>query len=186
MLRKVLVESFDIKDELEYVWPHPVAGKTYPADLSDGIWNVLLEDGTQVLIPVDGQGAWFTAKLTEVKNSPEVITPEILEDDPLDSVFEAICKIEEADIYMTDGLASLLCHIADTYSDKYEEAQPMVDNTWLKYGEGKYPAGHNVGQAVNYLKRYLSEGYSKSYNKEDLKKAAHFILFELARRENEV
>lgn len=91
--------------------------------------------------------------------------------------------IRQVDTLMYDALARLLKHIADSYSDKYSESQPMVDNTWLKYGEGKIPAGHNVGQAVNYLKRYLSEGFDKSYNPDDLKKAAHFVLFELARRD---
>jgi len=91
-----------------------------------------------------------------------------------------------ADPYMLDGLASLLLHINSTYSDKYEEGQPLVDNTWLKYGPGIIPAGHNIGQSVNYLKRYLSSGFDKSYKVDDLKKAAHFILMEIARRENEV
>lgn len=95
---------------------------------------------------------------------------------------EHLDKIQQADNLMYNALASLLQHIASTYSDKYEEAQPMVDNTWLKYGKGSYPAGHNIGQSVNYLKRYLSKGFEKSYNPEDLKKAAHFVLFEIARR----
>lgn len=105
---------------------------------------------------------------------------------PAEEAIANLQKIVEADLYMTEALASLLKHIASTYSDKYEEEMPMVDNTWLKYGKGYYPAGHNVGQAVNYLKRYLSSGYQKSYNVEDLKKSAHFILFEIGRREDEV
>lgn len=95
---------------------------------------------------------------------------------------QALEAIKAQDNLMYDALASLLLHVASTYSEKYEAPQPMIDNTWLKYGKGLVPAGHNVGQAVNYLKRYLTTGYDKSYNPEDLSKAAHFILFEIARR----
>jgi hypothetical protein len=87
------------------------------------------------------------------------------------------------------GLAVVFCfflyHVLTTYSDKYNEIMPFVDNTWLKYGEGLIPAGHNVGQAVSYLKRYLSQGYEKSYQRDDLMKAAHFLLIETARRQHD-
>jgi hypothetical protein len=94
-------------------------------------------------------------------------------------------EIKEIDSYMAVALDDLLRHIRSTYTDKYEESMPYVNNEWLKYGSGDIPIGHNVGQAVNYLKRYMSTGFRKSRNPDDLRKAAHFILFELARRLNE-
>jgi hypothetical protein len=98
---------------------------------------------------------------------------------------DALSEIQATDPMFFESLASLLTHISQTYSDKYEEAQPYVDNMWLKYGEGQIPAGHNIGQAVNYLKRYLSQGHEKSYKPDDLKKSIHFSLFELTRRLHE-
>ena|SRR6478736_4489890 len=104
----------------------------------------------------------------------------------LEQLLADTMAVANLDPYMLDGLSALLAHIKSTYSDKYEEAQPLVDNTWLKYGPGVLPAGHNVGQSVNYLKRYLSGGFEKSYKVDDLKKASHFLLMEISRRENEV
>jgi hypothetical protein len=91
-------------------------------------------------------------------------------------------KISEVDPVQIPGIIELVSHIASTCDDKYNEPMPAVDVYFLKYGQGKIPAGYNVGQAVGYLKRYLSEGYPKSYNPEDLLKAAHFLLFEIVRR----
>lgn len=122
----------------------------------------------------------ITDRITKLKEQLEAD-----EREKLTATQSLVASIQEKDALFFAGVSSLFSHIGTTYSDKYEEAMPMVDNTWLKYGEGKYPAGHNVGQAVNYLKRYLSEGFEKSYQPDDLKKAAHFIIMELARRSNE-
>lgn len=180
MFSKIIFTSFDVPDKsMDY--PGPKLGYPYKATKLNGMWHVLLEDDVSLFVPGNGKAAWFTAEFYEI--SGEEVKEQ---DDPLDPLFDDLASIITQDVFMTDGLALLLQHVASTYNDKYEEAMPMVDNTWLKYGPGKFPAGHNIGQAVNYLKRYLSEGFEKSYNVDDLKKAAHMILFELARRDNEV
>lgn len=178
MFKQLVFTSFEVPDKsMEY--PNPVLNQPYQATKLNGMWHVILENDVSLFVPDNGKAAWFTAEF-------HIIDSEETSDDPLDPLFSDMTAIVTQDVFMADGLALLLQHVASTYSDKYEEAMPMVDNTWLKYGPGKLPAGHNIGQAVNYLKRYLSEGFEKSYNVDDLKKAAHMILFELARRDNEV
>lgn len=157
--------------------PHPELNVPYAAELHGATWHITLPNDVSFFMPVNGEGAWFKAKYEQAAEN---------EINPLDAMDESIDTIAIADHLMLYGIDSLLKHIAATYSDKYESETALIDNTWLKYGEGKIPAGHNIGGAVKYLKRYLTEGYPKSYLTEDLKKAAHFILFEIARRENEM
>lgn len=179
MFKQIIFTSFNSNNP---EFPSPTLNTPYKATKTNGMWHVLLDNDISIFVPENGKASWFTATITEV----EVLPQEVYDEKLAEQLYDDVTTIITQDIYMEGSLASLLRHVASTYSDKYEEAQPMVDNTWLKYGPGKYPAGHNVGQAVNYLKRYLTEGFDKSYKVEDLKKAAHMILFELGRRENEV
>jgi hypothetical protein len=167
--------------------PHPVVGKQYDAEFQAGTWVVNLPDDVIFVMPENGEGAWFKAKYEQFggANGDKFDDPNEVTN-LFDSIDESTDSIAVADHLMLFGIDSLLKHIASTYSDKYESETAMIDNTWLKYGSGKIPAGHNVGGAVKYLKRYLTDGYAKSYLTDDLKKAVHFLLFEIARRENEV
>jgi hypothetical protein len=113
---------------------------------------------------------------------------EVREDDDKRAAIlsQSLGMIVALDPMMGDALASLLSHIAGTYGDKYEDdGCPLVDIYGLKYGGGLVSSGFNVGNAIKYLKRYLTYGYEKSYNPTDLKKAIQFLLFELVNRETD-
>lgn len=73
-------------------------------------------------------------------------------------------------------------YIEQTNSDKYSES--LLDQLEIlmhpAYGQGAF-----AYNAVKYLNRYLSRGYQKSNNREDLLKLMHIILFELERTDNE-
>ena len=44
-----------------------------------------------------------------------------------------------------------------------------------------YGKAFNCGNAAKYLSRYMTEGFPKSNNPDDIKKAIHYLLFELKR-----
>lgn len=73
-------------------------------------------------------------------------------------------------------------HVANTYSDKYQsEAAEVVDTKALLLSKSGKVA--NLHSAMKYLQRYLSEGFEKSNIRLDVKKAIHYLIFELQRRE---
>lgn len=79
------------------------------------------------------------------------------------------------------AVEEMLAHFASTYTDKYEDEndRPIVSKNILYDTElGK---GANMHNTTKYLQRYITSGYKKSDNPTDLKKACHYIAFELVR-----
>jgi hypothetical protein len=103
-----------------------------------------------------------------------------------DSISDSLGMILALDGLMGQALEEVLSHVAKSYTDKYEDdGFPLVDIVNLKYNGGIVSSGFNVGNAIKYLKRYLTHGYDKSYNPQDLRKAIQFLLFELVNRQDE-
>lgn len=101
----------------------------------------------------------------------------------LDKAFEEFGTLVENDPFILISLAKVASHVNKTYSDKYEEDNPAMDLTGLMR-TSELGLGYNVGSASAYLKRYMTKGFTKSYNPEDLIKAIHYLLFEIDRRDN--
>lgn len=85
-----------------------------------------------------------------------------------------------------EALTDLLGHITNTYGEKYQsDAQQLnlIDcrNFLTNSADAKFA---NLHSAAKYIQRYGTTGQEKSNMEVDLKKAAHYILFELTRRRN--
>lgn len=92
--------------------------------------------------------------------------------------FEALALISHKDPNLTRVIGNLLVYLSGTYQDKYAASDINTRDLFMGETLGK---GFNIGNAVKYLARYATEGYSKSNNPIDLQKAVHYLLFELMR-----
>lgn len=90
-----------------------------------------------------------------------------------------ISKDTERLIGIDRAVSFLQDHIIATLSDKYDNA--AIDTKDLIYHD-KHGKSINMFNAIKYLTRYLNDDGNKANNPEDLKKAAHYIMFELSRR----
>ena len=79
---------------------------------------------------------------------------------------------------LSDILAEISLHLDGTNDDKYFAATVRTNELILSKNLGM---GFNIGNAIKYLSRYTTTGYSKSGARKDLKKAIHYIMFELLR-----
>jgi hypothetical protein len=88
--------------------------------------------------------------------------------------------VTEKDPRLYDCLVDFARYLKSVYGDKYFrkgiEVDPNVFTVSSKYGKG-----FNMGNACKYISRYLSEGYEKSSDVEDLMKAIHYLFLEYAR-----
>ena len=83
---------------------------------------------------------------------------------------------------MIDAIEEVIKHVSGTYEDKYAKGQDFgIDTKRMLYNEEKGDL-LNVYQVSRYLQRYITEGSRKSHLIMDLKKAVHYLLFELVRR----
>ncbi len=83
------------------------------------------------------------------------------------------------------AMVKIASHITSTYNDKYESSVlPEIDLTGLMR-HSKGGRFFNCGNAAKYLKRYMTDGYTKSNNPDDILKACHYLVLELDRKTNE-
>lgn len=94
---------------------------------------------------------------------------------------EALFLLRQKDPLMANVLSEVLTYLSSTYGDKYA-ASPLSTMGVILAPVGK---GFNMGNAAKYISRYITEGYSKSDNPQDVIKALHYCLFELMRRNNQ-
>lgn len=92
---------------------------------------------------------------------------------------EAIELIRLKEPEMAQAIQETTIHIAETYKDKY--ANSPIETKGLIYWHDDKAKGYNIGQAVRYCQRYLTDGFNKSDNPTDIKKGLHYMLFELTR-----
>lgn len=90
--------------------------------------------------------------------------------------------IEFADPEFAGVLREMTTYLRATYKQHYEDDIPLVDISNMIRGS-VYGEGFNLGNALKYIKRYMSEGHQKSRNKDDLKKAIHYLLYQLINHE---
>jgi hypothetical protein len=88
-------------------------------------------------------------------------------------------KIKQEDPEMYDTLLGVVDYLASTYEGKYS-ASPFDTRSMLYHP--KHGKSANMFTAMKYLGRYCTEGFDKSENVVDIKKAIHYCLFELVRR----
>jgi len=203
----VYVEKFkpkrELADQLE-------EGRVYPA-IDDGeLINIILENGNQFLVHKTVQsGDAFDAKITTItkenqhqfaytQSDSELVIKELIspivekaakeyqkqQHEMVEDFGDKIADLTIHDPEIVESLADLVSYIHSTYSDKYEaEMFPAVDLYGLMRSS-PHGKGYNIGSASAYLKRYLTQGFEKSSNPQDLFKAAHYIIFEIARLNN--
>lgn len=89
-------------------------------------------------------------------------------------------SLTDFDLQIIDILNELREHQLAASRDKYAAAdiQLYPSELFMSDAHGK---SINIFNAVKYLSRYLSEGFEKSNNRQDVIKAVHYLLFELAR-----
>lgn len=97
-----------------------------------------------------------------------------------DDTLKMLATLRALDGMTFRALHTTLCVIDNSLGDKYEADFPEVDLHGLKF-MSPHGLGFNVGNAAKYLKRYMTDGFEKSRNPEDLSKAIHYLLFEIAR-----
>lgn len=90
--------------------------------------------------------------------------------------------IEFADPEFAGVLREMTTYLRATYKEHYEDDIQLVDISNMIRGS-VYGEGFNLGNALKYIKRYMSEGHQKSRNKDDLKKAIHYLLYQLINHE---
>jgi hypothetical protein len=89
-------------------------------------------------------------------------------------------ELSEFDEKIYDVIEELEAYHEATSQDKYASADVQLypSDLFLSDAHGK---SINIFNAVKYLSRYLTEGYEKSNNRQDVMKAVHYLLFELVR-----
>jgi hypothetical protein len=89
-------------------------------------------------------------------------------------------NIREHDKEMFKALVHLLLYVNNCYGDKYEKGgmHNFSKEVCLHPELGK---GANLFTALKYMQRYISTGFAKSANPEDILKSSHYLLFELMR-----
>ncbi len=74
------------------------------------------------------------------------------------------------------AVAETLGHLEATYADKYEASKNLLDTKQQMYNpfRGMIIIAYQISR---YLQRFMSEGFAKSANKNDLHKIIHYSLF---------
>jgi hypothetical protein len=102
----------------------------------------------------------------------------------VDEAFKSLTNLHDIDHDMCHALANIISYINGTYGDKYEAAG--IASIGHTYTQSKaHGRSFNIVNAIKYLQRYLTDGFKKSNNPNDLLKAVHFIAFEIQRRQND-
>lgn len=94
------------------------------------------------------------------------------------SLEENLLSLNELDEGMYNSVRDLVTHLTRTFDDKYAKSPVETKGIIYSHNFGK---GYNCGNATKYIQRYLTEGFSKSANPDDLLKALHYLLFEYDR-----
>ena len=94
--------------------------------------------------------------------------------------FESLALIGKKEPEFLVAVAELLNHLAGTYQDKYEAVKEIMDTKAQLY-HPRRGAVINSYQISKYNQRFMSEGFVKSGNKNDMLKIAHYALFDVVR-----
>lgn len=195
----VFVKSFTAKEEgLPKLEPSAV----YEAVSDDDNFIIKLADGKELIVDKkDQKGPRFDAEIIELtkenygdfaytredasKVMDKFIKPLMInaakaieeQQAGLRSHLEQDLETLSHDLEMIEALAGLTSHIVATMADKYELSSEADITGLMRYSP--HSAGFNIGNTLKYCRRYLSIGFDKSRNTEDLYKAIHYLLFEV-------
>jgi len=100
--------------------------------------------------------------------------------DALASLLDDYIAVVESRDGVAVVIAGLMEYLKTTYSDKYTDTSSPLDTKDFLYSDD-HGKSVNMFCAAKYMQRYMTDGYSKSNNPQDLFKAIHYLLFELAR-----
>lgn len=194
----VFVKSFTAK---EGGLPKLESGAVYDAVVEDDNFIIKLEDGELIVDKNDQKGPRFDAEIVEItkenygefaytredasKVMDKFIKPlmvnaaKAIEEQQagLRSHLEQDLETLSHDLEIIEALAGLTSHIVATMGDKYELSSEADITGLMRYSP--HSAGFNIGNTLKYCRRYLSTGFDKSRNTEDLYKAIHYLLFEI-------
>lgn len=96
-----------------------------------------------------------------------------------EKVFESLNSIKQKDPEFYNTIVDTVNYLASTYEDKYAASPIKTKGIILSQELGK---GYNIGNCTKYLQRYLTTGFAKSENTEDLRKVIHYSMFEITRK----
>jgi len=97
-------------------------------------------------------------------------------------VIKQLELIREKEPEAFEALCGVVKHVANTYGEKYQAQDVLwVDTKKLltTSKDGKFANLHSAGK---YVQRYSTKGFDKSENVVDLRKAIHYLLFEIQRK----
>jgi hypothetical protein len=92
----------------------------------------------------------------------------------------SIMLIGEKEPEFMVALAETLNHLANTYNDKYEGGKSLLDTKQQLYDKDRGGI-INSYQISRYLQRFMTKGFKKSGNKNDMMKVIHYALFDIVR-----
>ncbi len=93
---------------------------------------------------------------------------------------ESLSLIGDKEPEMLVAVAETLAHVAKTYEDKYEGSKNLLDTKEQLYHPERGGI-INTYQISRYLQRFMSKGFKKSGNKNDMMKIIHYSLFDIVR-----
>jgi hypothetical protein len=191
---KVYFKTFEPKKDLPFT--QPTDHQTYDGWLDRDHLMVKIGEDEIALTPPITDNEYFKCEVEVLKELTLEQIKEMVQshadkfqesqDQMKDATLVLLEDVMDMDSTMVEPLHKLLSHVSDTMDDKYSEPFGAIDLAWLRLGGNDISAGFNVGSAAAYLKRYLSHGFDKSRNPEDLVKAIHFLLFEISGRQMDV
>lgn len=95
-------------------------------------------------------------------------------------VIENLNRILEKEPLAFKAIGGIINHIAATYADKYSSGGSTIETKADLYHADKGKI-INIYQCKRYLQRYDTQGFNKSENPVDVRKAVHYLVFELTR-----
>lgn len=207
MKKLIYIKSFTAKQELV---AEPVPGRVFAADVINGSLSIELGEVTMMLEEGLTENGNFSCeaivvtkdnyKSLKLNKSDKKLAEELFNQEKvakavskaeqefekrLDEAFESFGELAGNDPFLLLSLAKIASHINKTFDEKYGEDNPAVDLQGLMR-TSPHGKGFNGGNAAKYIRRYMTDGFSKSNNPEDLLKCAHYLLLELDRREHNI
>ncbi len=100
------------------------------------------------------------------------------------NVIKQLELIREKEPEAFEALSGIVEHIANTYGEKYQAQDVLWVDTKKLLTQSKDGKFSNLHSAGKYVQRYSTTGFDKSENPVDLRKAIHYLLFEIQRKKH--
>ena len=93
---------------------------------------------------------------------------------------DLLTQLIKVDVEFGITMQEIVEYLLSTYDEKYVQS-PIGNPSIEVLYSAKHGKGVNVFNALKYIQRYMSEGFKKSDNPQDVVKAIHYLIFELTR-----